>query len=241
MDLWLSFLTGVLGSMHCVGMCGAVVVAYSTGSAKASANSLASVPTHLIYNFGRVLSYTIIGALVGLLGSLISAVQMIGVWFSLVAGSVMVVGGLLMLDFIPRLDVWSGREESWLRKLHLNSISNLISFQSLESKFYVGLLTPLLPCGLLYSMFIRAAASGSTVNGALTMLVFGAGIVPSLLLTGLVSSYVGIRLRYYANKLAAVTIILMGVVMILRGAGIAIPFVHTSHKMNDQQMLEHHH
>jgi uncharacterized protein len=237
MDFFLTFVTGILGSMHCVGMCGAIVMAYSTqqGSPKVDGtltvgSSLRSgFPAHLVYNSGRIVSYMVVGALAGFFGGIIFSVKEVGMWFSIVAGTLMVVTGLLMLNLVPRINVWSGGDKSWLRRLHLQSVANLLTLRTLESKFYIGLLTPFLPCGLLYSMFIKAAATGGGISGALTMLAFGAGIVPALVLTGLVSAYVGIKLRYYANKLAAVTIILMGLIMIMRGTGAPIPFTGSHH------------
>lgn len=247
MDLSLSFLAGLLGSMHCIGMCGAVVLAYSTGSSRAAGDRgrvalgsslLGTLPSHLVYNGGRVLSYTCIGATAGYLGGLLSAIQTIGTLFSVVAGCAMVVAGLLMLDVIPQAGGSSTGGESWLRRFHIHSLAALLSFRTLRSKFYIGLLTPFLPCGLLYSMILQAAGSGGIVNGALTMLVFGAGIVPALLVTGVASAYMGLKLRYYANKLAAMTIIAMGVVMLLRGLGVPVPFggsAHDGHHGGDMQ------
>lgn len=247
MDLYLAFLTGVLGSMHCVGMCGAIVMAYSAqqpvtigdGTVALKSSLWSGLPGHMVYNGGRVASYTIIGALAGLMGGLIVSIQTIGIWFSVIAGAILVIAGLFMLGVFPRFDIWTGGEESWSRKLHIRSVTNLLTLGTLESKFYIGLLTPFLPCGLLYSMFLKAASTGSAFDGGLTMLVFGAGIVPSLVLTGLVSTYAGIKLRYYANKLAAVTIILMGTVMILRGAGVTLPFMgnlHDDHLHSERQI-----
>lgn len=245
MDLSLSFLAGLLGSMHCVGMCGAIVLAYSTqlfpGGEQGRAPGVGSaaikgIPGHSLYNSGRILSYTLIGALAGFLGGAIGSIREVGAWVSIIGG--VAVAGLLMLDLLPRINVWSPGEHTMLRKFHLKSITDLLSLRSLESKFYIGLLTPFLPCGLLYSMFIKAGSSGCAVDGAVTMLVFGLGIVPSLLITGVVSAYIGIKLRFYANRLAAMTIILMGVIMIMRGAGVPMPLIPGSH--HDEMHHERH-
>jgi len=227
------FLAGVLGSMHCVGMCGAIVLAYSTvpGGVPAQPSLRSGAVSHLVYNGGRVLSYTLIGALAGFLGGVLGTVQSFGTWFSLAAGVVMVGTGLVMLGLLPRLTARNGGREPWMRRLHVDSISGLLSLRTIESKFYIGLLTPFLPCGLLYSMFVKAAATGTALEGAWTMLLFGSGIVPALFITGWVSAYIGLTLRHYANRLAAVTIIIMGVTMIMRGAGMPLPFMggHEGH------------
>jgi hypothetical protein len=232
MDYGLTLLAGVLGSLHCVGMCGAIVVAYSTarGLDAPRPSVLSTIPSHLVYNGGRVLSYGLIGAAAGAIGGLVGSVRWLGVWVAPAAGIAMTAAGLVMLGAIPRLNPSAWAENTWIRRLHLHSVANLLRLESLESKFYVGLLTPFLPCGLLYAMLLRAAAGGSAVEGALTMLLFGAGIVPALFVTGMVSSYAGLKLRFLANRLAAVTIIIMGVTLILRGAGIPLPFIGGGHE-----------
>jgi len=239
-DLSLAFLAGVFGSMHCVGMCGAIVLAYSTADGTIRPSVFSDLPSHLVYNGGRVLSYTAIGALAGLLGGVVDPVRVAGTWFSLTAGIVMVLSALLMLGIVPRMNLWEGSGQTWLRRLHLQAVVSLLSLRTLESKLYVGLLTPFLPCGLLYSMFLQAAATRTPFGGALTMAVFGAGIVPALILTGLVSAYAGIRLRHYATRLAAFTILVMGLTMIMRGAGVPFPFMG-GHEVHVHPGAEMHH
>ncbi len=245
MDYGLILLAGVLGSLHCVGMCGAIVVAYSTaqGADAVRPSVLSSLPSHLVYNGGRVLSYGLIGAAAGMIGGMVGSVRSIGTWVAPAAGIAMTVAGLGMLGVFPRLNLLEWGERTWLRRLHLRSVANLLTLDSLESKLYVGLLTPFLPCGLLYSMLFRAAASGSAGEGALIMLLFGAGIVPALIVTGLVSAYIGLKLRFLANRLAAVTILIMGVSLILRGAGVPFPFMgehHEGHGGDPQEEMRGH-
>lgn len=245
MDYALILLAGVLGSLHCVGMCGAIVVAYSTahGTDAARPSLLSSLPSHLVYNGGRVLSYGLIGAAAGMIGGMVGSVRTLGTWVAPAAGIAMTAAGLVMLGVIPRLNLFDGGDNIWIRRLHLRSVANLLTLESLESKFYVGLMTPFLPCGLLYAMLIRAAASGNAGEGALTMLLFGAGIVPALLVTGMVSAYIGLKLRFLANRLAAVTILIMGVSLILRGVGVPFPFMgdhHEGHGGDPQEEMRGH-
>jgi sulfite exporter TauE/SafE len=242
MDAWLIFVTGLLSSFHCVGMCGAIVVAYSTqphlAEVKPQAHGIAiavragifaSLPSHLVYNFGRVLSYTMLGGLIGVVGGTLGSIQQVGNYVSTIGGVAMVIAGVWLLRIIP-LGVSASNKPGLLRRLHLKTIGKLLTLQSLESKFYIGLFTPFLPCGLLYVMFIKAAAAGSFAAGAMTMLLFGLGIVPALVLTGLVSSFMGVKLRAIGDKLAAVTIGLMGVIMILRGLNVDLPWLHWLHE-----------
>lgn len=233
MDLALVFLTGLFGSMHCVGMCGAIVAAYSTqdGFRDSSSNERSgALIKHLAYNFGRILSYTIVGAMLGAIGGSFAGLKIVGEWFSALAGMVLIVSGFWMLRIFPCMgfaqEISLGTEKrSFLLSLYARSYGALLASPTVESKFYIGFLTPLLPCGLLYSAFMIAASSGSALNGALTMALFGSGIVPALVIVGYVSTFFRFRLRSWGDKLAAFTIILMGVMMLLRGLGMPLPWM----------------
>ncbi len=109
--------------------------------------------------------------------------------------------------------------------MYTRTYGALLASPTIESKFYIGMLTPLLPCGLLYSAFIIAAASGSALHGAETMALFGIGIVPSLVIVGFVSTYFRFRLRSWGDRLAAFTIVLMGIMMLMRGLGLPLPWM----------------
>ncbi len=241
MDYLLLFLTGFLGSMHCVGMCGAIVVACSTGGN--DGGRLLSSLSHVAYNSGRVASYAAIGGAAGFLGRVVGSLQAVGPWLSMVLGALMILSGLFLLDFFRGWSLRQGGKETLLRRLHLRVIRDLLALRTMESRLYIGLLTPLLPCGLLASMFLMAAASGSALHGALTMLLFGAGTVPALFVTGLATSYISTRLRRYAGTLAAATVILMGAAILLRGLGVPMPFMGMSHegKMENPPIHEHLH
>jgi uncharacterized protein len=240
MDLWLSFVAGMFGSLHCVGMCGPIVLAYATQRRAAQADAprgvLATLPMHLLYNGGRVLSYAAVGAVVGALGGTITSLRGIGVWVSVVAGVVTIVAGVLLLGIFSTSSLWKGGERSWFRRFHLRTIGRVLALRSPGAPLLIGLLTPFLPCGLLYAMVISAAATGSAWNGAMMMLAFGAGIVPALLATGIASSFFGTRLRASANRIAAFTIILMGILLIFRGVGVPMPFMGPGHNHEHHSM-----
>ncbi len=216
-------------------MCGAIVLAYSTQGISREAPVGSAIVAHLTYNSGRVLSYTIFGAIFGSMGGGISSLHRFGFWFSLAAGALLVLSGMLLLRIFPRVSFpselnFGAETKNLLFRIYRATFAALIARHKLEPKFYIGLLTPLLPCGLLYSMFLKAASTASPVDGALTMFLFGLGIVPALVITGLVSQFFGNRLRAWGDKLAAVTIILMGVVVLARAAGVDIPFVSSHHQ-----------
>lgn len=235
MDIALVFLTGFFGSMHCVGMCGAIVAAYSTQSGEQyKPGRWYALANHLVYNAGRVLSYIIVGAVLGAVGGSFGGLKIAAEWFSTVIGALLIASGVWMLRIIPGMSLpqeisFDAGKESGLLNLYTRTYGALLQSPTLESKFYIGLLTPLLPCGLLYSAFIMAAASGNASNGAVTMALFGSGIVPSLVVVGFVSTFFKLRLRLWGDKLAAVTILLMGLMMLLRGVGLPLPWMMQHH------------
>ncbi len=243
MDLSLAFVAGFFGSLHCVGMCWPIVLAYAAQRRVARPESVPSVPStlpmHLLYNGGRVLAYAVVGGVVGAIGGAITSLRDIGAVVSIVAGTAMVIAGVTLVGIIPRFSLWEGGEQSWFRRLHVRTIGRILALRSPAAPLLIGLLTPFLPCGLLYSIVMSAAAAGSAFGGAMVMLAFGAGIVPALVATGVASSFLGTKLRSSANRIAAFLIILMGVLLIMRGAGIPMPVLgpgHGEHSMHDHSM-----
>jgi sulfite exporter TauE/SafE len=219
-DYSLIFVTGLLTSLHCVGMCGAIVLAYSMPSAGAVAVSRNPLILHAAYNIGRVLSYALLGAIVGMVGITLSGFERVSEVVAIVSGTIMILAGLAMLGIVPLPTKLSfGGNSVGVGRLH----GALIREKSFLSKLSLGFLTPVLPCGLLYAMLAKAAAAGSAMNGAMTMAVFGVGMAPSLMLLGGFTSFFSARVRKGAEMVAAVTIILMGVTLVLRG--LHVPFL----------------
>jgi uncharacterized protein len=217
MDNALPFVVGFLTSLHCIGMCGGIVACYAVQ--RGTGQALAGLPSHLSYNSGRLISYTFLGAIAGLAGKVLGSLHAIGPWFSLVAGLLMVLIGVTLLGLLPGWNLQEAGGPAWLRRLHLQSVANLLQDRSREGAFYVGLLTPLLPCGMLYAMVLKAAETGSTTSGALTMLAFATGTVPALLLTGMATTFLSVRLRLHATRIAALVVVAMGLLLMVRGIG----------------------
>jgi hypothetical protein len=217
------FLTGALASLHCIGMCGAVVLAYSmqvqTGVPPRS-RVAAGILRHGTYNGGRVLSYAALGALLSAAGLRLAWVRSAGDYVSIAAGAVMVVAGVAMLGWLripSRISL--GRSGGLVTRIHARLLRGASPVRTLA----LGLLTPLLPCGMLYGILAKAATAETVGAGALTMAVFALGMTPSLSALGGFSSLFSVRMRKGAERLAAASIILMGIVLLLRG--LHIPFM----------------
>jgi len=201
--------------MHCIGMCGGFVAMYSLKKPAAEP----SLPYHLLYNIGRITTYSIIGGTLGYVGSFAASLgrhRGIPGAVLLVAGVVMVLMGLNIAGVLGKRGLFEDTgitERNFFRK----SLHRILALESAWGTFLLGLLLGFLPCGLLYPLFMNAAASGGFVNGTFTMLVFGFGTVPAMLSFGYLVSRIQSHMKVILYRAAAVLIVLLGVRSLLRG------------------------
>lgn len=221
MNLFIPMLvTGLLTSFHCVMMCGNMVLSYAIKDAN-EGPLLRRLTPHFAYHGAKILSYTIVGLLLGSLGSFISAEARS--WVSVVAGTYMVLLGLSMTGKFPVLMHLAPRPPRFFMAL-VSSLRRRAREEQAENDSGIatpvgfGLITGLMPCGPLIAAQVAAAGSGSMATGGLMMLGFGLGTVPLMLGYGAVASYLGSRFKQYMAVAAAVIIIVLGVVMVNRGA-----------------------
>ncbi|HEY6172354.1 MAG TPA: sulfite exporter TauE/SafE family protein [Candidatus Kapabacteria bacterium] len=224
--LWIAVVTGFLSSLHCIGMCGPIVVGYVSqrpvqismpGGATSSILRVSSIAPQLVYNLGRVISYSLIGALAGFLGATTLISRNIQDVVSIVLGSIMILFALAQLGVFRRLVKRTGRKER--KGIITNFLSGVTRSGGLDSRLILGLMTPLLPCGLLYGMAAVAAATLSPITGAATMGAFAIGSIPALVAAGMLSGVIGSRIRLFGTRFAVVLLIIMGILTIGRGAG----------------------
>lgn len=218
-DYTLAFTTGLLGGFgHCIGMCGPIVASFGwRTAASGSAGILHSRHwvTHLLYHGGRILTYTLVGLIMGLSGSFVNVAGKIAGLQNIVA----VVAGLLMvLMGLSIAGVWQGavlleKNSGWI----LSTARRIAASTSSSRFFLLGLILGLLPCGLSYTVFIAAAGTGNMLSGALIAFLFGLGTLPAVLLFGALVASIGARLRGMVYRLGGVAIMFMGILFILRG------------------------
>ena len=195
------FLVGLLGGVHCVGMCGGIVTALSLSSA----TNRPAVPTLLAYNFGRVTSYALAGAIVGAIGASTLLLNRFmpaeRVLYGLANVMLILLG--LYLAGLSRAVLALERVGSvvWARLQPL--MKRFIPVRTLSQAFFTGAVWGWLPCGLVYSVLISALATGSAAHGALLMLAFGAGTLPNLLAMGLFAKRLQTLTRKPMVRLAA--------------------------------------
>jgi sulfite exporter TauE/SafE len=178
------FLVGLLGGGHCLGMCGGIVTALTIHLP----GDRPRWSLHLAYHAGRITTYALAGALAGGLGGaalLVGGALPVQVALYVVAQLMLVALGLYLLGLPRYLEVFERAGRAlWVRIQP--AASTLFPVRTAPRGYAVGLLWGLLPCGLVYSMLVTALVSGSAANGALVMLAFGGGTLPSLLAAGTV-------------------------------------------------------
>lgn len=207
------FIIGLMTSVHCVAMCGGVNLSQcvqneKTGNGKNDA--LSTLRPSLLYNLGRVISYTAVGFVVGGLGSLITFSNTMQGTIKLIAGIFMIIMGLNMLGIFP----WLRRFQPRIPFLFSHSIENK---KVGKGPLLVGLLNGLMPCGPLQAMQIYALSTGSPFAGALSMFLFSLGTVPLMFGLGALSSYLGKRFTNKILTVGAVLVVVLGMSMFSQG------------------------
>lgn len=204
------FVVGLLTSLHCLSMCGGIVLSQSIAFIEKGnkGKPLKTLKPALQYNVGRVIAYTLVGGIVGGIGSIISFSSQLKSTITIFAGVFMILLGLSMLEPFAFLRNY----------VKLPKLFKMPSFKgNKNTPFYVGLFTGLMPCGPLQTMQIYALGTGSIGRGALSMFIFSLGTVPLMLGLGSISAYIGSNLNRKLLKTSAVLVMVLGLVIIDRG------------------------
>lgn len=198
------FLIGLVTGVHCVGMCGSFVVAYSS---KHKMAGIEDKHAHLKYGAGKLISYTAIGGIFGLIGSVLSFTPQLRGTVGLLAGAFLIIYGLNMLNIFPIL-----------RKLQLRlPFSNPDEGGGQKEPFRIGLANGLfIACGPLQAMYIYAAGTGSMLDGALSLFAYGLGTLPFMLMFAYGISAFS-KHMHKIMKFSGVLILVLGLVMTNNG------------------------
>ena len=216
-NLYIIFTTAIIASFgHCVGMCGGIVIAYSSTKIDTKDTIFKKYISHIIYSLGRVTTYTIIGAIFGAIGRVIAFTPSTkGVLF-LFTGILMILAGLSLIGGIKFLTSieFTISKNRW----YANIFKKVLSSKSIWSFYLLGLLNGIIPCGLVLSFAIFAASSASIIDGALIMLVFGLATIPAMFILASITNILQKgRLRDIMLKIASFLVILYGVYMLYKG------------------------
>jgi len=208
-----------LGSFgHCVGMCGGIVLAYSTIKIEPTSSKISKSAAHLLYSFGRVFTYTILGAIFGSIGSVIRFSNTANGVLLIVAGIAMILAGLSLMG---KLNFLTFIEHSFSKtKLYSTTFKKILNSKSNMSFFTLGMLNGLLPCGFVYFFAITAASTADPVYGALVMAIFGMSTIPAMFSVGFLASLASATsFRNMMMSLSSVAVLLYGVMTIYYGVG----------------------
>lgn len=217
-----ALLAGLLGSAHCLGMCAGISGLFAVNAQVASIR--ASLPSALVYNAGRVITYAILGTIVAGVGSIIvKASPGLAVGVRILSGVIIVLVGLKVafdfraLGFIERM---GGR--LWARIAP--AAKTLVPVTSLPKALGLGLVWGWLPCGLVYSVLMIAATSAEPVSGALIMVAFGIGTMPAMVLSGLGAARLAATMQRRGTRTGVgLLIVVMGLLTIAMPLGRLLP------------------
>jgi sulfite exporter TauE/SafE len=206
-----------LGSFgHCIGMCGGIVLAYSTIKVQPQSSKVSKSVAHLLYNFGRVFTYTLLGGIFGALGGVATFSNSANGALLIFAGVVMILAGFSLMGKIKFLTVIEHTLSS--SSFYKKSFQSILHSKSNMSFFVLGMLNGLLPCGFVYFFAITAAATASPLYGALVMFIFGVSTIPAMFSLGFLSSLASATsFRNMMMSLSSVAVILYGAFTIYNG------------------------
>lgn len=215
----LLFMIGLLTSVHCIAMCGGINLSQCIGQREVEEQTekkpfWTTIRPSLLYNLGRVISYTTIGGLVGMMGSVISFSGNFKGLIQLIAGTFMIIMGMNMLGIFP-----------WLRRFNLRMPivfrSKLRGIKKKNSPFYIGLINGLMPCGPLQAMQLYSLSTGSFFKGALAMFLFSMGTVPLMFGLGALSSVLSKTFTEKMMSIGAILVVILGISMLTSGLSLS--------------------
>jgi sulfite exporter TauE/SafE len=234
-EILAAFFVGLVGSLHCIGMCGPVAIALPVPDS----TNLSFFTGRILYNLGRVVTYSFLGAILGLLGgriALAGAQQVV----SIILGVVIIVAVLL-----PQKCKNYFAQHPLIQKLAQplkTNIGMLFKKGTFSAMFLIGILNGFLPCGLVYVALAGAIASGNAISGAAVMILFGLGTVPAMFAATIFGKFINVGIRTRIRKAVPVLAILLGVIFILRGMNLGIPYISpklSSHTQVSSEMECH--
>ena len=207
-----------MGSLHCLGMCGPLVLALPLSHA----SNLHRITAGVIYNIGRAITYGIFGIIFGIIGK---GLHLTGIqqWVSIAFGIILIFA--VLVPGLINLNPFIGRITSKFTSSIKIRMGNLLRQQKIYPLFIFGLLNGLLPCGLVYAAIMGAIVTGSLIESSLYMVFFGLGTLPLMFLLIYFSNLLKNKYLSQIKKIIPVLIIILGLLFILRGLNLGIKYI----------------
>jgi len=206
-----------LGSFgHCIGMCGGIVLAYSSIKIEPKSSKLSQTKAHLLYSFGRVTTYSFLGGLFGAIGGVVTFNNTTNGILFMITGTVMVLAGLSLMGKIKFLTLIEHSFSS--TSIYKKAFQKILNSKSNSSFFILGMLNGLLPCGFVYFFAITAASTASPIYGAFVMFIFGISTIPAMFSLGFIASLSSATsFRNMMMSLSSLAVILYGLFTMYNG------------------------
>ena len=219
--LWTALILGLAGSFHCIGMCGPIAFVLPVDRSSKTKISFQI----FLYHFGRLISYSIIGVLFGFIGKglyLAGFQQRLSILMGVIMIAIVIVPASVFNKFNITKPLYNiiGKVKQQLG-LYLNKKSS-------KSIFLIGFFNGFLPCGLVYMALLGSISTGNVVNGLLYMTIFGLGTIPLMTSAVILGNFVNLSLRNKIQKAIPVFVVIIGLLFILRGLGLGIPYISPS-------------
>ncbi len=215
--LWSALIFGLLGSFHCVGMCGPIAFMLPVDRN----NSIRKIIQIFTYHFGRLLAYSLIGFIFGLVGK---SLYIFGIQqqLSIVIGILMIVIVLLPYKTFSKYN-FSKPLFQIISKVK-SGLGKALKKKTADTFLTIGFLNGFLPCGLVYMAVFGAMASGNALQGSLYMFLFGLGTIPLMTTAIYLGKFLNTTIKQRITKAIPVFVVIIGLLFILRGLGLGIPY-----------------
>lgn len=218
---------GITSNFHCLGMCGPIAMAIPVNR-KSTWTILSGI---LQYNAGRILTYALLGAVVGSIGITVETLGFLQ-WISIIAG-------VLMIIFAWRKwlsSIFSGHLPTFgIQGFISKSLGKVLAMQTPFKLPFLGMINGLLPCGMVYIGLMNALLAGNPVSSAYTMIAFGVGTLPAMIAVGFAANRISGNVRQKVNKVVPFLLTFVGVLIVLRGMNLDIPYISPKVKMTTSQ------
>jgi sulfite exporter TauE/SafE len=216
--LYSAFILGLLGSLHCAGMCGPIAFMLPVDRS----NSFKKITQISMYHIGRLLAYAIIGLVFGLIGK---SLYIFGMQqqLSIIIGIVMIILVLLPYKWLSKFNLAQPiyKTVGYIKK----SLGQALHKKTADTFLTIGFLNGFLPCGLVYMAVFGAIAMGSYTEGSLYMILFGLGTIPLMTAAIYLGKFLNSTIKQRIQKAIPVFVVIIGALFILRGLGLGIPYI----------------
>jgi len=219
--LWSAFILGLLGSFHCVGMCGPIAFLLPVDRT----NSFRKITQITTYHFGRLLAYSLIGLFFGLIGK---SLYIFGIQqqLSIIIGILMIVTILIPTQLANTFKL-SQPIYRMISKIK-SGLGKALKKKTTDTFLTIGFLNGFLPCGLVYMAVFASIATEQALMGSMYMVLFGLGTIPLMTSAIYLGKFLNTKVKHNIQKAIPVFVVIIGMLFILRGLGLGIPYLSPS-------------